>query len=196
MLKLWSTAVTHTAASPPQPHRLYWLIWVCVWEGGALAAILGPLTLTLLPFGWIASLDTFLLSSLFFQLQSLSVSPLLLTTSEIFCNSPSVSRVSQSYPPSCHYLCAKSPAISTQVPSITSSPPSRLCLHSLHLNYLLFTLGQLLRPSLSLSPPSCLFPSIYSIFPNGYKLCGWNANYLLMIQTEGSPALMQWHGVV
>lgn len=61
MLKIWSTAVTHTAASPPQPHRPYWLIWVCVWGRGGLPAILGPLTLTLLPFGWMASLDTFFL---------------------------------------------------------------------------------------------------------------------------------------
>lgn len=34
MLKIWSTAVTHTAASQPQPHWPYWLILLCVWDGG------------------------------------------------------------------------------------------------------------------------------------------------------------------
>lgn len=68
MLKIWSTAVTHTAASLQRPHRIYWLLCVCVWGG----AIWGPPTLTLLPFVRVASLDFFFFTSLFCQSQSLS----------------------------------------------------------------------------------------------------------------------------
>lgn len=44
---------------------------VCLRGVGEQASILGPLTLTLLPFSWMASLDTFLFSYIFFK--SLSI---------------------------------------------------------------------------------------------------------------------------
>lgn len=57
MLKIWSTAVTHRAPSPPQSHRsLLTNPGVCLRGAGEQASILGPLTLTLLPFSVTTSL--------------------------------------------------------------------------------------------------------------------------------------------
>lgn len=57
MLKIWSTAVTHRAPSPPQSHRsLLTNLGVCLRGAGEQASILGPLTLTLLPFNVTTSL--------------------------------------------------------------------------------------------------------------------------------------------
>lgn len=57
MLKIWSTAVTHRVPSPPQSHRsLLTNQGVCLRGAGEQASILGPLTLTLLPFSVTTSL--------------------------------------------------------------------------------------------------------------------------------------------
>lgn len=57
MLKIWSTAVTHRAPSPPQSHRtLLTNLGMRLRGAGEQASILGPLTLTLLPFSVTTSL--------------------------------------------------------------------------------------------------------------------------------------------
>lgn len=51
----------HSSQPATATQALLTNLGVYVWGGVGLAAILGPLTLTLLPFGWVASLDTFFL---------------------------------------------------------------------------------------------------------------------------------------
>lgn len=120
MLKIWSTAVTHTAASPPQPHRSYWLIWVCVWGGWGsrrlywdlwhwhCCPLVGWPHLTLFCFPTY-SLNHFL-SFLFEHFRIFFFSPYTLPSNHLLL-SPS---------PSSHYLYAKSSTISNHVLSITS----------------------------------------------------------------------------
>lgn len=167
---------------------------VCLRGVGEQASILGPLTLTLLPFSWMASLDTFLFSYIFFK--SLSIFSfwalenfffaLYTLPSNHLLLSPSLSS---------HYLRAKSSTISNHVLSITYSPPSRLCLYPLCPNYLFSPFGQPLRLSPSLLPHSCLCSipcfQINFIFSNCHNVRTQHLQYLLMIPTESCPVFFQ-----
>lgn len=167
MLKIWSTAVTHRAAS----HRPYWLIWACVCCGGGTSSYIGTSDIDTVNL-WLSDLTWHFLFSFLFFPTFLSMS----TEYRYIVFSAWEPAVSLSL--LLHSLSVLKAALSPPKHPIAPSPPSLLSPHFFRL--FLFPLGQPLLLYLLLSP--------HHVSPHHSLLHinGVSSNYLLMIPSESS----------
>lgn len=187
MLKIWSTAVTHRAAS----HRPYWLIWACVCCGGGTSSYIGTSDIDTVNL-WLSDLTWHFLFSFLFFPTFLSMS----TEYRYIVFSAWEPAVSLSL--LLHSLSVLKAALSPPKHPIAPSPPSLLCLPPISLDYFFFhSVSHCccisyfhLTMSLPITPCFTLMASPQTIF-SWYRLRALVSGYVHLMQRHDEGFFMQ-----